>query len=157
MAASGRWAHPAGSLFQSGLASLYQENIENYVGRSVVGAQDVNGDRIIAEGEEPPGARLALYQGSPWVAEDHFPFGGGLGRFGKWMSREQYARLYFQYNPDSVPGLKPRRPAAVTDTFRPAVLGESGVIGLIGYVVFLAPCWSSWREAGRDDGPLPPA
>jgi hypothetical protein len=143
-----------GAFFQSGLASLYQSTIVNYVGRGVVGAEDIYGDRIIGEGENPQ-ARLALYQGALWVAEDQFPLGGGLGRFGTWMSREHYSPLYYQYNLDSVPGLKPRRPAAVTDTFWPAILGESGVIGLLGYVVFLATLLIMlWREAGRDDGPL---
>ena len=43
----------------------------------------------------------------------------------------------------------------MTDTFWPAILGESGVIGLLAYLGFIATLGIIlWREAGRDDGPL---
>jgi hypothetical protein len=143
-----------GAIFMSGLANLYTSTIENYFKRNVSGVVDVNGNPIIGESENPQ-ARLALYYGSAWVAQDHFPFGGGLGRYGTWMSRQPYSPLYHEYGLDTVPGLKERRPSAVTDTFWPAILGESGVVGLLGYIGFMAAlAVLLWREAGRDDGPL---
>ncbi|HEX6473780.1 MAG TPA: hypothetical protein VF114_01675, partial [Candidatus Limnocylindria bacterium] len=143
-----------GAMFMSGLADLYAATIENYIGRTPTGVIGEEGNPMIGETENPQ-ARLALYQGAVWVAEDHFPLGAGLGRYGTWMSRQRYSPIYFQYNLDVVPGLRERRPSAVTDTFWPAILGESGVIGLVGYIGFLGTlAFMLWREAGRDDGPL---
>jgi len=143
-----------GAIFFSGLANLYAATVVNYAERLPSGEVGVDGGPIIGSGENPQ-ARLALYYGSAWVAIDHLPFGGGLGRYGTWTSRENYSPLYHEYGLDTVSGLKARRPSAVTDTFWPAILGESGIVGLIGYMVFLATLGITlWREAGRDDGPL---
>jgi hypothetical protein len=143
-----------GAIFLSGLANLYTATIENYFERPPSGEVDPAGNPIIGEAENPQ-ARLALYYGSTWVAQDHFPLGAGLGRFGTWMSREEYSPLYEEYGLDNVRGLRERRPSAVTDTFWPAILGESGVIGLLAYLGFMGSlAWMLWHEAGRDDGLL---
>jgi hypothetical protein len=143
-----------GAIFFSGLANLYAATLENYWGRIPTVGVGEGGTPIIGEGENPQ-ARLALYYGAVLVAADRFPLGGGLGRYGTWMSREHYSELYVQYNLDDVPGLRERRPSAVTDTFWPAILGESGPIGVLGYVGYLASLgFVVWREAGRADGPL---
>lgn len=142
------------AIFFSGLANLYAITLENYFDRGVSGEETPGGNPIIGEGEDPQ-ARLALYTGSVWIAVDRFPLGGGLGRYGTWMSRQHYSGLYQQYNLDEVRGLRARRPSAVTDTFWPAILGETGAIGLLGYLGYLASLgFGLWREAGRDDGPL---
>jgi hypothetical protein len=92
--------------------------------------------------------RVALYAGSLAVARDELPFGAGIGRFGSHMSREVYSPVYQRYKLHRVYGLRERRPIAVTDTFWPMVLGEAGVIGLLGALVFFALLTrDAWRAA----------
>jgi hypothetical protein len=101
----------------------------------------------------PP--RLTLYWGSFLVARDHFPLGAGLGRYGSWMSRIVYSDLYYQYGLDRVWGLGPAEPKFITDTFWPQILGETGVIGLLAYIVFLATIARRlWRLVRRRDLPV---
>lgn len=143
-----------GALFFAGLQNLYARTITGYFERPVTVDVGSGGNRIIGESENPQ-ARLALYTGSVWIALDRFPLGGGLGRYGTWMSREHYSGLYQQYNLDEVRGLRRGRASAATDTFWPAILGESGAFGLLGYLGYLGSlAFILWREAGREDGPL---
>ena len=90
--------------------------------------------------------RLLLYATSVDVARDYFPLGAGLGRYGSPMSRVDFSPLYAHYGLDRIWGLTPDYDAFITDTFWPQILGEIGLFGLIGYVVFiLALGWSLWR------------
>ena len=99
--------------------------------------------------------RMALYWGSVLVARDHFPLGAGLGRYGSWMSRIVYSSLYHQYGLDRVWGLGPTQPKFITDTFWPQILGETGVVGLLAYIVFLGALGLRlWRMARRRDLPV---
>jgi hypothetical protein len=108
----------------------------------------------IAEPDDTP-ARLALIVGSVEIARDHLPLGAGLGRYGSWISREQYSDLYYQYGLSRIYGLSPQNPQFVTDTFWPQILGETGVIGLGAYAVFLFVVGRQvWHLARRTD--LPP-
>lgn len=144
-----------GAVFFSGLASLYASTVDKYWEEiGITGELGSGGSGTFGESDNPQ-ARLALYFGSVLVVRDRFPFGGGLGRYGTWMSREHYSGLYQQYGLDEVRGLKARRPSAVTDTFWPAILGETGPVGLLGYLGYLGSLgFILWREAARDDGPL---
>lgn len=99
---------------------------------------------------EAENARLALYRTSIVVANDHFPLGAGLGRYGSAMSRVDYSPLYARYGLDRVPGLGPDDPAFVTDTFWPKILGETGAFGLLAYLGFTAVLGVSlWRAVPR--------
>jgi hypothetical protein len=92
--------------------------------------------------------RVALYAASVAVARDEFPLGAGIGRYGSHMSREVYSPVYQRYRLHRVFGLRERRPIAVTDTFWPMVLGETGVIGFAGAVVFFGILVRDlWRAA----------
>ena len=141
-------------LFLSLLTGLYDSTLKDYIGVGVE-PTPAPGEVIvepIGEGQNER-ARFALYRGSFEIARDRIPLGGGLGRFGSWMSRQAYSPLYYEYGLSNVRGLKPDSPTAATDTFWPQILGELGVIGLIGYVAFLAALgWILWREFLRDDG-----
>ena len=146
-----RWAPAALSLvivaigFLPALIGLYQLTVDRYlVDGGVSGRIDIgpivvdlgsSGDSTIDAQGAP--ARVALYQASVLVARDHFPLGAGLGRFGSWMSRTNYSDVYYQYGLDRVYGLSPGFPTFITDTFWPQVLGELGLVGLIGYAIFL--------------------
>lgn len=91
--------------------------------------------RVFAKGTPP---RVALYIGSIDVARDYFPLGAGLGRYGSYLSAVHFSPLYERYGLTTLPGLRPKNPSAVTDTFWPQILGELGVFGLLAYVAFIA-------------------
>jgi hypothetical protein len=131
--------------FLPALIGLYQLTVDRYMvdsgvnGRIDIGpiVVDIGSSSDTTTDARGAPARVALYQASVLVARDHFPLGAGLGRFGSWMSRTNYSDLYYQYGLDRVYGLSPGFPTFITDTFWPQVLGEVGVVGLIGYAVFL--------------------
>jgi hypothetical protein len=142
-------------LFIPVLANLWDRTLQNYVQIP----SDVTGENVKDAGEAPPQVRIALYEGSLEVAVANFPFGGGLGRWGSWMSRQPYSPLYYEYPKEldagvsKIRGLKPTNPINATDTFWPQILGELGLAGLAGYVVFLACLGIGlWRASGRYAG-----
>ena len=101
----------------------------------------------------PMAPRNALYIGSVAVARDHLPLGAGLGRFGSHMSRESYSPVYQAYGLELVSGLQEAEPVAVTDTFWPMVLGETGVVGLAAALAFFGALGARlWRSAAN--GPI---
>jgi hypothetical protein len=98
--------------------------------------------------------RTALYVGSVAVARDHFPFGGGLGRWGSFMSRLDYSPLYAEYGLNRIWGLSPTNRIAIDDTFWPSVLGETGVFGLIAFALFIGTVFVRlWRASGLPGSP----
>ncbi len=144
-----------GIAFLPAFATLYQLTVDRYV-VPVIGQPGSIGGLGTSDTEtaDTP-ARVALYVGSVEIARDHFPLGAGLGRYGSWISREQYSDLYVQYRLSGIPGLSPQNPQFITDTFWPQVLGETGVVGLAAYVTFLTVVGVQlWRQARRFD--LPP-
>ena len=98
----------------------------------------------------PMAPRNALYVGSIAIARDHLPLGAGIGRFGSHMSREAYSPEFARYGLAQVNGLRPEAPIAVTDTFWPMVLGETGVIGLVAALLFFASIGLQLWRAGLD-------
>ncbi len=79
-------------------------------------------------------ARNALYLTSVTIAEERFPWGAGLGRFGSWMSQVDYSPVYQKYGLNTIYGLSPREPKYITDTCWPAILGEAGVLGAVCFI-----------------------
>ena len=98
--------------------------------------------------------RTALYLGSVAVARDDLPLGAGFGRYGSHLSRAEYSPIYALYGLDRIYLLGPERPDAVTDTFWPMVLGETGVLGLVAALVFFGSLLVElWRSANADASP----
>ncbi|WP_141484927.1 hypothetical protein [Rhodococcus sp. WS3] len=84
-------------------------------------------------------ARIRLYIDGFSISADYFPFGAGLGRFGSATARSYYSPEYRSLNYDSIWGLgsTPESGKFLTDTFWPAVFGESGLIGGTCFVLAL--------------------
>jgi hypothetical protein len=149
------------AIFMSGLSDSFTRAVLRYLVEP--GILQPGPEAPIGDSENPQ-ARVALYENSVEIARDYFPLGVGLGRYGSWMSRENYSPVYLEYDMDRYRGLGPARPEeagrrarvaapSATDTFWPAILGEMGVVGLIAYLGFMATLgWMLWFEAGRDDG-----
>ena len=114
---------------------------------------------ILSESPDPAGIsgmppRLALYVGSVAIARDHMPLGVGLGRFGSHMSREVYSPIYSDYGLDQLYGIRQEEPIAVTDTFWPMVLAETGVAGMIAMGAFMTLLGRDlWLAAGARMSP----
>lgn len=134
--------------FLPALTGLYALSVEEYVEPPA----GVGGSPTVPTIVDTP-ARIALYTTSVRIASDEFPLGVGLGRYGSWISRDQYSDVYRTYGLDRTYGLSPANRQYITDTFWPQVLGETGLLGLVAYVVFLATVgWTLWRSVATSTG-----
>jgi hypothetical protein len=79
-------------------------------------------------------ARGLLFITSEKIASEHAPFGSGFGTFASAESRLNYSPLYAAYGLSRVYGLSRDFPHFIDDTMWPAILGESGYIGLFGVI-----------------------
>lgn len=117
-------------------------------GPSLELAGEVLGEEPRADVLAPIHPRIALYAGSIAIARDQFPLGGGIGRFGSHLSREDYSPLYARYGLDQIRLLAADDPSAATDAFWPMVLGETGLIGLVAAAgLFGGMAVALWRTA----------
>ena len=134
------------------LGSFYRATITDYLATPEQMAEifEPEPDPTVLRQMQP---RVGLYLGSVAVARDEFPFGAGVGRFGSHMSREVYSPVYAEYGMDQMYGIKEERPIAVTDTFWPMILGETGLIGLAGALGFFGNIGRElWVAVGRAAG-----
>jgi hypothetical protein len=130
------------------LGGFYRSTVEDYF-HDVAAVGEIFSEEPDAEVVRPIHPRIALYAGSMAVARDEFPLGAGIGRYGSHLSREEYSPMYARYGLDRVYGLRERRPIAITDTFWPMVLGETGAAGLLAALAFFAMLGRDlWRAAG---------
>ncbi|SCP96231.1 O-antigen ligase family protein [Anaerobium acetethylicum] len=83
-------------------------------------------------------ARYAFLVGSLSIIKDFFPLGVGFSKFGTYYAQVNYSEWYYAYGLNTVWGLKPGNIFFGMDTFWPAIMGETGVLGTIIYVVLLA-------------------
>lgn len=93
-------------------------------------------------------ARIRLTLDAPIVAASHFPFGAGFGRFGSGIARQYYSPEYIALGYPSVWGLGPTVESGkfLTDTFWPAVIGETGFFGCFAYVMAIITIWKRSRS-----------
>lgn len=81
-------------------------------------------------------ARTILTFDSLGVAADHFPLGAGFARFGSHLAATNYSPEYVQRGYQSIWGMGPvPNGRFLTDTQWPAIIGETGYIGAILFVV----------------------
>lgn len=82
-------------------------------------------------------ARGALNMNSILIALDYLPLGVGFGKFGSYYAGVNYSEYYYQFGMDNIYGLYPNNPMYATDTFWPSVIGETGMLGVIVFVICL--------------------
>lgn len=82
-------------------------------------------------------ARYILLNRSFKILKDYFPWGVGFGKYGSWYARINYSEYYYLYDCNTVYGLRPGDPRYATDTFWPAIIGETGILGTLLYICFL--------------------
>ncbi|MDP5183823.1 hypothetical protein QOZ88_14380 [Blastococcus sp. BMG 814] len=105
---------------------------------------------------EGTAARTLMTRDSFFVAQDYFPLGAGFGRFGSDTASEFYSPLYLERGYQNVWGLSERTGNAMflTDTMWPAVLAESGFLGMLAFLVALVAVFRRLRRLSRDDQPV---
>jgi hypothetical protein len=82
-------------------------------------------------------ARNQLMIQSLNIARDYFPLGTGFATYGSAFSINPYSPVYYMYNLHVVYGLTESIFAYASDTFWPMILAQTGIIGLVSYVVLL--------------------
>ena len=85
----------------------------------------------------PDEARGAMYLASGKIAVDHIPLGTGFGTFGTKFSTDRYSPVYIKYGIQNVYGISKSMSGFATDAQWPAVLGETGFVGLLLVIVIL--------------------
>lgn len=76
-------------------------------------------------------ARGLLYSNALAIARDFFPLGSGFGTYGTEFSRARYSIVYHIYHMDNTYGLAPSAPFYICDAMWAAILGETGVLGIL--------------------------
>lgn len=82
-------------------------------------------------------ARYLLQINAKHLAQTYSPFGVGFGEFASEGAKNNYSEWYYLLGLNNVWGLTPDSPGFATDTWWPAILGETGYLGLGIYVVML--------------------
>jgi len=89
-------------------------------------------------------ARVALTYTSGVIAKDYFPFGVGFGMYASPTSRQTESPVYWMYGIDRVYGLDFIHDGGrfMCDSFWPMLLGETGILGTIIYIIILYYCFA---------------
>jgi len=82
-------------------------------------------------------ARFSLLHNAFRIIAMYFPFGVGFSKYGSWYASINYSEYYYLFGMNNIYGLAPTKSNFSTDTFWPAVMGETGVLGTIMYLVIL--------------------
>jgi hypothetical protein len=141
-----------GIISLSAMGGFYRQTFSEYVAPPEM-VREIFAPEPDAEVLRQMQPRVALYLGSAAVARDEVPLGAGLGRFGSHMSREVYSPVYAEYGMELMYGIKPERPIAVTDTFWPMILGETGLLGLLAALAFFGLIGRELWRLARPGGP----
>ncbi|QEO14181.1 hypothetical protein FLP10_06920 [Agromyces intestinalis] len=97
-------------------------------------------------------ARGTITMGSLDVAAGYFPFGAGFGRYGSFTASEVYSPEYVIRGFDHIYGLgRGADGRFLNDTQWPAIIGETGWVGTIGFAIGVAVAgWSLLRPVAGE-------
>lgn len=96
-------------------------------------------------------ARTVLTVDSFDVAASYFPLGAGFGRFGSAVAATNYSPEYLErgYNTIWGLGMTPETGRFLTDTEWPAIIGETGFLGAIAFLIGLYLIFRTARRRWR--------
>lgn len=86
-------------------------------------------------------ARKLLYTTGLQIAQDHFPFGTGFGSYASEAASSNYSPVWVEYHMANVWGFRPDKMLFATDAAVATVIGENGLMGVIGMTMMLASLW----------------
>ena len=81
--------------------------------------------------------RQALFDNSVKIVIDYFPLGVGFGKYGTWYASRDYSEYYSKYGMSSMYGITSGNTSYATDTFWPAIFGETGALGGLVFATML--------------------
>jgi hypothetical protein len=81
--------------------------------------------------------RTLFYSTSLEIANQELPLGVGFGRFGSYPAEKYYSSVYNEYGLSYYYGLSQTKELYLTDTSWPAIIGETGWLGFVGYSLSL--------------------
>jgi hypothetical protein len=98
-------------------------------------------------------ARTVMTRDSLAVAQQHFPFGAGFGRFGSQTAAVYYSPEYLARGYNHVWGLSAAlgNDRYLTDTMWPAIMGEAGFFGLVAFALALIAIFRRLRMLAVSD------
>lgn len=122
------------------VSSLFTNKLDQYV------------ENALNESASEEIARPALYYASAEIALDHFPLGSGQGTFGSVPANMIDSPVYEEYELNAIWGLSLDDEVNFRmDTHWASVLGETGVLGLILYLLlFFYPARRMRREVSLE-------
>lgn len=96
-------------------------------------------DQVSVYMDNEGSARFNLLMVGIDLMKSHFPFGVGFGTYGTDVAAKYYSPIYYQYGLDYVWGLSPDDPQFAHDNYWPAIMGQFGFVGILGFgaLIFL--------------------
>lgn len=98
--------------------------------------------------------RQALLDNSIQIMKDYFPIGVGFGKYGTWYASQVYSEYYYKYGMNHMYGLTQDNTSYATDTFWPAIFGETGISGSIIYILMIILLFKQLNKINKDSNKL---
>ena len=95
----------------------------------------ISKERFLSEFFNTESVRGTLYRIGYKIANDFYPLGSGFATYGTEFSRKKYSSLYYYYGISNKYGLSPNWPAYITDAHWAAIIGETGIFGVLTYAI----------------------
>ncbi len=107
-------------------------------------------DQIEYYGGDESSARYSLLYNGYRTMVDYFPFGCGFGTYGTDVAAKYYSKLYIEYGMNNVYGLTEDNPIFSHDNYWPAIMGQFGAIGMLGFVSLVYLLFSDMMKKSRN-------
>lgn len=114
---------------------LIQTIIVGVISSFVIAKDAIEGYFLVSAGKFSP--RSIMLNDSIKLASNHFPLGTGFGSFGTTIADKFYSPLYYELGYQNFWGMGPENSMFLTDCFWPAVIAQTGYVGLIIFATVL--------------------
>ena len=96
--------------------------------------------------------RYQLLTKSFLIAGDHLPVGAGFATFASHYSGVYYSPLYSIYGISNIEGMTATNFSYISDSFWPMIIGQTGLIGTMGFVVALYKLFRNIQKTRKING-----
>lgn len=106
-------------------------------------------DQIELYGGNENTARFSLLYNGFRTMHDYFPFGCGFGTYGTDVAAKYYSKLYIEYGMNHIYGLTEDNPVFSHDCYWPAIMGQFGFLGILGFILLVYLLFSDMINKSR--------